>query len=277
MKLTAWRWEQHRPWLRPLSLSVVLLGYSALAGAQITTDGSLGPGGPLAGPDYEITPDLGRQHGSNLFHSFGRFNLRTEESATFSGSDAIANVIGRVTGGESSHIDGTLRSSIPNADLWLINPAGMVFGENAELDVQGSFHASTADYIELEDGVQFNAVPSSADTLLTTAAPAAFGFLGAHPSPIEVRGALLAVPKGETLSLVGGDIEIRDGNLRAAGGRINLVSVASAGEIIVTAPEPPGVEDFEALGEIKLSRTKSPREAADTISGEPLADVDAGG
>jgi filamentous hemagglutinin family protein len=125
--------------------------------AQVTLDGTLGRAGPLPGPDYQITADLGRQVGGNLFHSFGQFSIHTGESATFSGPNSVHNIIGRVTGGETSLIDGTLRSTIPGANLYLLNPAGVLFGEHAQLDVPGSVHVSTADVLRLTDGGRFDA------------------------------------------------------------------------------------------------------------------------
>ena len=89
--------------------------------------------------------------GNNLFHSFGQFNVQTGESATFTGSSTVENVIGRVTGGQQSLIDGQLRSEMPQANLYLLNPSGVLFGPNATLDVPGSFHVSTADYLKLGD------------------------------------------------------------------------------------------------------------------------------
>ncbi len=105
------------------------------AAAQVMLDGTTGPAGALAGPDYRIGAGLGRRAGGNLFHSFARFGLRSGESATFSGPAGIENVISRVTGGARSDIDGVLRSTIPGADLWFLNPAGVVFGPNARLEV----------------------------------------------------------------------------------------------------------------------------------------------
>jgi filamentous hemagglutinin family protein len=218
------------------------LSWSVTVQAEITLDGSLGQAGALNGPDYQIPAEVGRQLGSNLFHSFGQFSLTKSESATFSGPSAIDNVIGRVTGGEASSIDGLIRSTIPGADLFLLNPAGILFGPNASLDVQGSFHASTADYIGFKDGQRFAAVPSPQDALLTTAAPETFGFLGDNPESIFVNQSALEVPEGKTLSLIGGDIEIKGNEgegpngLRAPSGQINVASVASAGEVIPNAP-----------------------------------------
>ena len=156
----------------------------------MTLDGSLGPQGPLTGPDYTIGADVGQLRGDNLFHSFGEFNVQTGESATFTGPDTVNNVIGRVTAGNQSFIDGRLGSTIPGANLYLLNPSGALFGENATLDVQGSFHISTADYLKLVDGVEFSADLGNGG-VLSAAAPEAFGFLGENPAGIRVNGSAL--------------------------------------------------------------------------------------
>ncbi|OQX25059.1 MAG: hypothetical protein BWK80_17510, partial [Desulfobacteraceae bacterium IS3] len=244
----------------------------------IRTDGTLqsplegGRGVSLNGPDYDIKAEFGKQTGANLFHSFGQFNIHKGESATFSGPDSVQNIISRVTGGNASWIDGRLASSIPNADLYLLNPAGVMFGANASLDLSGSFHVSTADYLRLGENERFYAVPQ-ADELLSVAAPTAFGFLDDSISGISLEGrgeispykwdgksSGLAVSEGKSLSLVGGDIEIKNGawfetfemgelgfmtpysekmlgSLTAPGGQINMASVASAGETAVGKPE----------------------------------------
>ncbi|EDN66774.1 Large exoprotein containing haemagglutination activity domain [Beggiatoa sp. PS] len=175
--------------------------------AQINTDGSLGPSINLPGPDYQIEPDLGQQQGGNLFHSFKDFNLQRLESATFSGPNHIQNVISRVTGGNPSNIDGLIRSTIPNADFYFLNPYGIMFGPNAQLDVQGSFHASTADYLRLGDGGRFDARNPS-NSLLTVAPIEAFGFLTDIPASITTQDSDLFVPTNQTLSLIGGEIEL---------------------------------------------------------------------
>ena len=111
-------------------LQTVLL---ALSQAQITLDGSLGPRRSLIGPNYQIGDELGQIRGSNLFHSFGEFNVPTGDSATFTGPTMIANILSRVTGGQPSSIDGILRSEIAGANLYLLNPNGVMFGRNAAL------------------------------------------------------------------------------------------------------------------------------------------------
>ncbi|RKZ37817.1 MAG: hypothetical protein DRQ49_15530, partial [Gammaproteobacteria bacterium] len=151
--------------------------------AEVVLDGSLGPRGALPGPDYLIGADLGQQRGANLFHSFDTFNINTFESATFSGPDNIHNVISRVTGGNPSNIDGLFRSTISGANAYLLNPAGILFGQNAQLDVQGSFHASTADALHFQDGSKFSASHPE-QSGLTVAPPAAFGFLTESPARI---------------------------------------------------------------------------------------------
>jgi filamentous hemagglutinin family protein len=208
--------------------------------AEISLDGSLGPAGELSGPDFQISADLGQQMGSNLFHSFGVFNLNAGESATFTPQGSmgpISNVLGRVTGGSPSNIDGLLRSTIPGANLFLLNSAGILFGPNASLDVQGSFHASTADYIGLGDGARFTALPSAQDAVLTTAAPEAFGFFEGNPAKISIQNSKLDVPQGEALSVVGGNIAVRNGSLTTPGGTLQIASTAISGEVPLATME----------------------------------------
>jgi filamentous hemagglutinin family protein len=176
---------------------------SAAAQNNITVDGHFSKGPvPYDNGVYSIGANLGKQVGGNLFHGFGKFGLATNETAAFTatGSTApISNVIGRVTGGNPSSIDGKIRTdpNIGAANLYLINPNGIVFGRNATVDVRGSFHASTADYIKMADGAKFQATHPDGSTL-SAAPPAAFGFLTASPARISVNGSKLAEPTGVT-------------------------------------------------------------------------------
>jgi len=228
-----------------------LLIISLSTHAQITTDGTLGQVINLSGPDYQISADLGQQRGGNLFYSFQDFNLQNFESATFSGPNDTQNVISRVTGGNQSNIDGTIRLTIPNADFYFLNPYGMMFGPNARLDVQGSFHASTADYLRLGENGRFD-VRQPSKSLLTVAPIEAFGFLTDSPAKITTQNSKLSVPSGKTLSLIGGDIDLMSDTpliidntlfipdvksesiLAAEHGRMNLASIASTGEIMLS-------------------------------------------
>jgi filamentous hemagglutinin family protein len=116
--------ENPRPFL-PLTFLVLHTVMAARSHAEVTLDGSLGQSGVLSGPDYVIRADMGRQVDTNLFHSFGIFNINTYESATFTRDGAIGpieNILGHVTGGSLSNIDGWLRSTIPGADLLKLSP-----------------------------------------------------------------------------------------------------------------------------------------------------------
>jgi filamentous hemagglutinin family protein len=237
--------------------SVLLLGtLLTVSQAQITMDGSLGSAGPLTGPHYRIGAELGQMRGSNLFQSFGQFNVRRGESATFTGPPAIANILSRVTGGQPSSVDGLLRSEIAGANLYLLNPSGVLFGPNAALDVSGSFHVSTADFLRFADGAKFHANLAQ-ESVLTVAPPAAFGFLGPTPAPIAIRGSSLRVPEGKVLSIASGDVQIVGGKLEAPSGRIQLASVASPGEVVFSplglAPDLQ-VDGFTRLGRVELSQ-----------------------
>ena len=223
--------------MKPFSVPA-FLGLSFLLSwvhGEISTDGSVGlPADILTSTDgvYTINQSLGQlsENGDNLFHSFLRFGLDAGEIALFTGDDTIKNVISRVTGGERSNIDGIIRSTVGKADFYFINPAGVLFGPNAQLDLQGAFHVSTADYVRLGDNDLFYSKPLKGE-VLSTAAPAAFGFLDDSVGTITVNGAALELSEGETLSLVGGDIEVNSGaELNTTGGQVNLISVASAGE-----------------------------------------------
>ncbi len=221
--------------------------------AQIQTDGSMGSVVSLSG-NMVITSDLGKQSGGNLFHSFTLFNIRAGESATFTSSvSGVKNVIGRVTGNELSTIDGLLSCKISGADLYLINPNGIALGKNASVDVKGSFYATTADYLAFKDGKQFKAKPDSgSDVTLSVANPTAFGFLDATVAPITVNESALKSVYGKGLSLVGGDITLTGAKLSSDMGRIDLVSVASAGEAVLNKTGAMDVKSFGALGKVSM-------------------------
>ncbi len=195
----------------------------------VRLDGTVGNAGQLrlSGPDYDIRADHGQQAGPNLFHSFRQFNIHSGESATFTGPNSVQNIISRVTDGNTSWIDGRLGSTIPGADLYLLNPAGVMFGANASLDLSGSFHVSTADYLRLGENEHFDAMPQQ-NGVLSVATPTAFGFLDNDVAPISVEGrgeiseeewknnrTGLHVSEERTISLIGGDVEMKNGTYYA--------------------------------------------------------------
>ncbi len=258
-----------------LACLFVLLICTISHAAGINTDGSLGPattltpGGPK-GNDYTIPSNLGQQKGSNLFHSFGNFNVGEGESATFTGNAGTTNVIGRVTGGNSSWIDGRLGCDITGANLWLLNPFGILFGSKASLNVNGSFHASTADYLQLSDGGVFYTDPSKTSKL-TIAAPSAFGFLSSKPAEINIVGCTLKVPESESISITGGDIRIENGHLVAPNGRVNLASLGSPGTVEIVS-DGLNVEASNGLGNINISNSQ---DTSNTVSID-VSGVDSG-
>jgi filamentous hemagglutinin family protein len=224
---TKWRWLR----LIFLLLSILFPLRITIAAGGIATDGTVGPAQSLSGPEVDIDQRLGTTVGKNLFHSFSEFNVNNGQTVTFRENtpNALDNVISRVTGGSRSDINGTL-SSTPkgHANLYLINPSGVMFGKNARIDVPGAFHASTADEVRFQDGARFSASQPAGSTL-TAAAPASFGFLGTSVSTnglLKVDGAQLAVGQGKKLGMVGRNISVENGaKLSAPEGEVRLEAV----------------------------------------------------
>jgi filamentous hemagglutinin family protein len=190
----------------------------------------------------------GASRGSSLFHSFREFNVGEGRGAYFANPNGIANIFTRVTGSNSSNILGTLGVQ-GNANLFLINPKGIIFGPNARLDLRGSFIGSTADSIVFNNGFEFSSANPQAVPLLAINIPVGLRFrdnpgtivntsqaMGPTPTlpplPIEVPVSNklgLAVDPGQTLALIGGDIQLNGGNLTAYTGQILLGSVKTPG------------------------------------------------
>ncbi|MEA5468942.1 CHAT domain-containing protein [Spirulina sp. 06S082] len=163
----------------------------------------------------------GIQAGANLFHSFRELGLNTNEIANFRSNPQIDNILGRVTGGNPSIINGLIQVTGGNSNLYLMNPAGIVFGGNASLNVPGSFLATTADKIGF-DGGWFNAVgDNNYENLVGT--PNQFTFLSEQPGTI-INAGNLAVPSGQNIALIGGTV-INTGTIAAPGGNITLAAV----------------------------------------------------
>lgn len=203
----------------------------AITLADMATDGTMGPAVQLSGPDMTIGADLGQTRGNNLFHSFHHFNIPTDQQATFSGPSHIQNVVSRVTGGEVSKVDGTLRSTVGQADVYLINPSGVVMGPNAKVDVPAALHIGTADELRFSDGSRFSARDPKSSTL-TSAAPEAFGFLTPQPASLRLDSAQLDLKPGQSATLTAGDIALvgtaeRPAKITASGGTVRLETVGN--------------------------------------------------
>src|SRR6266576_1163969 len=199
--------------------SLTLLAQPIFGG--VVLDGSFGTHGALPGPNFTITAPMGKQVGGNLFQSFSQFNLNNSQSATFTGPSNVHNILARVTSGSPSSIDGTIRSDIHGANLFFMNPAGVLFGQHAQLDISGSFAVTTANYLNLVGGGRFNANLGGGD-VLTSAPVSAFEFLNSAAAPVSVVGNNHLDPKGnlvaspvlnvapaKSFSIVAGDITMK--------------------------------------------------------------------
>ncbi len=262
-----------------LFASCYLCLFPVRAIAQIVPDGSLGAESSRIVPDTinNLPSDKitgGATRGANLFHSFGEFNIGEGRGAYFVNPNGISNIFTRVTGGNSSNILGTLGVQ-GNANLFLINPKGIVFGPNARLDLRGSFIGSTAESIVFNNGFEFSSTKPQTSPLLTVNIPVGFRFRD-NPGTIVNRSIAtgqinqpklpletpitnqvgLAVDPGQTLALIGGSVQLPSGNLTASGGQIVLGSLASSG-LVNFAQTPLGLtfnyNNIQNFGNIELS------------------------
>jgi len=219
---------------KQLCISLFAIYSPVILYAEVITDGSIGLANSISGPDFAITQDLGKTVGQNLFHSFSQFNINQNETASFSGTSSIQNIISRVTGGDPSNINGTIQSTIEGANLYLLNPSGIIFGQGASLDLTGSFHASTADYLNFSNGEQFYVQPLSSE-VLSSSSPESFGFLGnktVFDADISSSGSQLYVLDEKDISLVGHNIKLdQNTDIYAPSGQINIAAVAGKGEL----------------------------------------------
>ncbi|MEC4812035.1 MAG: filamentous hemagglutinin N-terminal domain-containing protein [Scytonema sp. PMC 1069.18] len=265
-------------WLIGIAITAAC-GFSANSvQAQISSDGTL-PNNTIVTPDGNTSNITGgTQAGSNLFHSFQQFSVPTGSTAFFNNPADIQNVIGRVTGKFVSNIDGLIRSS-GTANLFLINPNGIVFGPNARLDVGGSFLASTASGLKFADGFEYSASNTQSAPLLTISVPIGLQF-GSNPEKITLQGVGhdviyenitnstrgqdkrgtvntekegLQVKSGQTLGLIGGNVILEGGILKAPSGQIEIVSVGSNQSFNLQQPWNFNNQDIASFGDIQIS------------------------
>lgn len=193
------------------------------AQAQSITSANDGTGTSinLNGNRYDIRGGTLSSDGTNLFHSFDRFGLNTGEIANFLSNPQIQNILGRVSGGNASIINGLIQVMGGNSHLYLMNPAGIVFGANAQLNVPASFTATTASGIGFGNN-WFNAVGSN-DYAALVGSPSTFAFTMSQPGAILNAGNL-TVGQGQSLTLLGGTV-VNTGTLTAPGGSITIAAV----------------------------------------------------
>ena len=213
-------------WLVPTSAIAQVTPDNTLSTTVDSTDG------------VNFTIENGDRAGTNLFHSFQDFSVPNNGSAIFNNAADITNIFSRVTGGNISEIQGAINAN-GSANLLLINPAGIVFGDNASLNIGGSFFATTADSLLFEGG-EFSAIDTQALPLLSINRPIGLNF-GADAGSIVNRSGRLVdsdnIPPGlevnpdAELIFVGGEIQFDNGFATTAGGKIELGSVAQAGRV----------------------------------------------
>jgi filamentous hemagglutinin family protein len=238
----------------PGMMLMAILLWSGCANAQVTSDGTTNTIVNPSGNNFNILNGI--EKGNNLFHSFSNFSVPTGGSATFdlTNTPNITTIFSRVTGGNVSHIDGLIQAN-GSANLFLLNPKGIIFGQNASLNIGGSFIATTAESIKFADGAEFKAISSQAPPLLSINVPIGLQ-LGSNPGAlaqpaagIAVQGTghtltlnngrtpitrtpsptQLRVQPGKTLALVGGTLNLHGATLTAEQGRIELGSLGEAG------------------------------------------------
>lgn len=225
--------------------------------AQIVPDGSLQKPTLVTPSGNIFRIEGGMNSGTNLFHSFQEFSVPTGSTAYFDNAPNIQNIFSRVTGQSISNIDGLIGAN-GTANLFLLNPNGIIFGPNARLNIGGSFLATTADSIVFSDRTLFSATTPQASPLLTISVPIGLQF-GQNPGAIRVIGTghsflrpdplfgateggdritgLQVIP-GTTLALMGGELSLTGGTVGAFGGNVELGSVGEG--LVSLNPAPNG-------------------------------------
>ncbi|NEU83614.1 filamentous hemagglutinin N-terminal domain-containing protein, partial [Nostoc sp. UIC 10630] len=227
------------------------------ATGQIIPDNTLGAESSVVNSNANTDLiDGGARRGANLFHSFQEFNVGQEGKAYFSNPAGIENILSRVTGGKPSNIFGKLGVADGNANLFFINPNGILFGTDARLDMRGSFLASTANSLLFGGGLEFSAINPQVPPMLAINIPIGLRFRenpGSITNQSVADGVGLQVSPGKSLSLVGGDISLDRGRLTAAGGQIALGSLAGEGTVGLASDGGLSFPDGVARGNVLLT------------------------
>lgn len=207
-----------------------LVSPRSLASSVVSAGDGTGTTVTINGNTYDITGGSLSGDGANLFHSFAQFGLDAGQIANFLSNPAIRNILGRVVGGDPSIINGLLQITGGNSNFYLMNPAGIIFGPSASLNVQGDFFATTATTIQLTDGGRFDAL-GTMDYGTLTGDPSLFIFDPMQPGAI-INMADLSVGAGQSLGLMGGTVDSQGG---LTAGHL-LVSSLGRGAVRISQP-----------------------------------------
>ncbi|HEY9604394.1 MAG TPA: filamentous hemagglutinin N-terminal domain-containing protein [Allocoleopsis sp.] len=205
--------------------------------AQIVSDTTLGNQVSVVRGNVNVQgqpADLiegGVVRGTNLFHSFDQFNVGEGLRVYFAHPAGIETILTRVTGNNPSNIQGLLGVD-GQANLFLLNPNGIIFGANARLDVRGSFVASTADALVFGNGFKFSATNPQVPPVLTINLPIGLQY-GTQAGTIQVQASELQVPEEKILALLGGNVTLDNGTLLAPSGRVELGGLAGSGTVAI--------------------------------------------
>ena len=255
--------------------SLIYLLLASPTTAQLIPDQSLGTENSIVKSTNNLkTIEGGAIRGNNLFHSFREFNVNTNQEVFFNNATNIKSIFTRVTGGNISNIDGLIRN-VGQADLFILNPAGIIFGENAQLNIGGSFFATTAESILFTEDIEFNAINPNNPPLLTVNMPIGLR-LGKNAGDIINRANLvteegfgeanipvifpnfnnfaplkngmrtinleevntlvgLEVKPNQNITLVGGNIILDGGALTALSGKVQLGGLKESGVITINS------------------------------------------
>ncbi len=201
-------------------LSIFTLGDSPVWGQILSTGATFTT---TDGYQIQVIGGVQSTDGANLFHQFETFHILPDQTVTFIAPESVENVLGRITGGQASIIHGGLAVS-NSANLWLLNPAGLFFGPNAHLNLQGDFTAATADAIGFEQGW----FADGTDYQALAGPPQSFAFVS-NPNYIINLGTLEVAP-GRNLRLLGGGV-VNTGTLSAPGGNITITAVSNTNRV----------------------------------------------
>lgn len=256
-------------WLLTLVLPMFAIpfGIATLHAPKQAQAQPIAPESGLNGTGTIVTPNGNRidisggtQSGANLFHSFEQFGLDQGQIANFLSNPTIQNILGRVVGGDASVINGLIQVTGGNSNLFLMNPAGMIFGPNASLNVPSAFTATTATGIGFGSN-WFNALGAN-DYKSLVGTPNTFAFTTPQPGAI-INAGNLRVPPGQNLTLLGGTVA-STGQLWAPGGQITVAAVPGKSLVRISQPG------------LLLSLDIQPLAAADTQPGNwtlPIASL----